>query len=229
MGGASPSNIIGENVSNGPRVMDPDESVNVILQVEEHGYSDLIAKMLMLLQNGFMVKVRTGLSVGQFFSVQLNLAPEYIAHRISTVFLDGKPVDDIDAALLRDNATLALSGAMPGLAGAVMQRGSIYASFRDTISYRDDEKNGISSPREEGMIRLKLFNLVMKDLGPGFLEKGIYLDSVGFIAFLAKQKFPQSCPAALVNGTAVKPGRLIEHPRLNSGAWVRFGIETIAP
>lgn len=208
--------------------MDPKESVRVILQVEEQEYAGLMAKMPVLLQKGFMVKVQTGRSLGHFFRRQLNLTPEYIAHRISTVFLDGKPVDDIDAALLRDRSTLALSGAMPGLVGAVMRRGSFYASFRDTISYRDEGEKGSSGPRrDEGMIRLKLFNLVMKDLGPGFLETGIYLEADSFTGFLANRQdtIPQICRTAQVNGTAVEPGDLMGHPLFKIQPWVRLAIE----
>lgn len=210
--------------------MEPKESAGVILQVEEQGYAGLMAKAPLLLQKGFMVKVQPGLSVGQFFRRQLNLAPDYIAHRISTIFLDGKPVDDIDSALLRDGSTLALSGAMPGLVGAVMRRDSFYASFRDTISYRDEEENRGSGPhRDEGMIRLKLFNLVMKELGPGFLESGIYLETYIFTGFLENQRdtVPRICRTARVSGTPVEPGDLAGHPLLKTQPWVRLTIERI--
>jgi len=43
------------------------------------------------------------------------LDEDYVTQRISTIFLDGKPVDDIDTLLVRDGAVLSLSAAMPGL------------------------------------------------------------------------------------------------------------------
>jgi hypothetical protein len=44
------------------------------------------------------------------------------SRRVSTVCLDGHPVDDLDACLLGDGSRLALSGALPGLAGACLRR-----------------------------------------------------------------------------------------------------------
>ena len=51
--------------------------------------------------------------------------------------LDGKPVDDIGAALVQDGSTLALSAAMPGLVGATLRRGGAYSSFRSAITYHE--------------------------------------------------------------------------------------------
>jgi hypothetical protein len=205
--------------------MNPNQSVDLVLQVEEETYTLLTAKLPVLLQKGFMVTMRPGLSVGKF--LRQHLPPEYIARRISTVFLDGKPVDDIDGAILRDGSTLALSGAMPGLVGAVMRRGGYYSSFRDSITYCKQEETHRTDP-EEGMIRLKLFNLVMKDLGPVFLEIGVYLETELFIGFLEQQrKLIGFCRQALLDRTPVEPARLYEHPMLKSREWVRLGIEKI--
>ena len=110
--------------------------------------------MFYFLQSGFMVNARIGHSIGEFLRQQYELSSDYIAKRISTVLLDGEPVDDIDSAIIRDGSTVALSGAMPGLMGAVMRRGSYYASFRHTITYKE---SGARVKLEQGMICMKLF------------------------------------------------------------------------
>jgi hypothetical protein len=154
-----------------------------------------------------MVRAQVGCSIKKFLYQQQKLSQEYISKRISTIFLDGKPVDDIDSAVIQDGSTLALSGAMPGLVGAVMRRGSFYASFRSSITYKEDDK---ISQQAEGWVRLKLFNMVMKELGLHFLEKGIFLRASDLRHFLVNQweNFPRGCREVLLNGNPVEPDRI---------------------
>ena len=73
--------------------------------------------------------------------------------------------------IVKDGATLALSGAMPGLIGATMRRGGVLASFRSGISY---DPRGNTRSGGNGRITLKLFNLLIDELGPRFLSRGIW-------------------------------------------------------
>ncbi len=115
-----------------------------------------------LLQSGVAVRARTGTSVRAFLVDSLGVDPEYVESEIQTVFLDSHPVDNLDAAHVVDGCTLALSGAMPGLAGATMRRGGYYARMRAGISLdaRPDSVGGADS----GIIRVKLFNRPLGDL-----------------------------------------------------------------
>ena len=72
---------------------------------------------------------------------------------------------------------------MPGLAGAVLRRGGFYASFRRTISL-DDSQSRID--KDNHWIILKLFNMIVKELGPGFLEKGIWVEGENLQKFLTR-------------------------------------------
>lgn len=126
-----------------------------------------------ILQKGFLVEIDTGCSVRELLSAQWKLSKTYVDQRISTLFINGNPVDDIDEAVVEDGATLAMSGAMPGLVGAVMRRGGLLSSFRSGITYSSKAKIGMTRP---GCIRVKLFNMLIKELGPGFLKCGIGVD-----------------------------------------------------
>jgi hypothetical protein len=130
-----------------------------------------------------MIKARVGCSVRRFLREQIGLSPETI-ETIQSIFLDGSPVDDLDSAIIRDGSSLALSAAMPGLVGATMRRGGAYSSFRSTITYREAGTQCVSG---EGFVRMKLFNLLMAELGPGFLKKGIFVRSSDLVDFLAGQ------------------------------------------
>ncbi len=188
--------------------MDNGKIITLSLSVDN--YTDyVVSRMLHILQNGFMVRAQVGCSIKEFLCQQQKLSQEYITKRISTIFLDGKPVDDIDSAVIQDGSTLALSGAMPGLVGAVMRRSSFYASFRSSITYK---KGDNVSQHEEGMVRLKLFNMVMKELGPDFLEKGIFIRTSDLSGFLVNQwdDFPRGCRDVFLNGEPVEPHRLKE-------------------
>jgi hypothetical protein len=147
-----------------------------------------------LLQKGFALDVSLGRTIRSLLRDELGLHEEYIETRIQTVFLDGKPVDDIDTALVRDGATLALAPAMPGLMGAMLRRGGHLAVMRSGITHRDEAgAQGIG----EGRIVVKLFGMALKELGPQFLARGIGVDA-GDLAKVIRG-MPEDCREGLGN------------------------------
>ena len=101
-------------------------------------------------------------------------------------------MDDIDTALVRDGATLALAPAMPGLMGAMLRRGGYYAPMRSGITHRGD-----AAPRGigEGRITVKLFGMALRELGPKLLERGIEVDA-GDLAQIVRE-LPEDCREGL--------------------------------
>lgn len=132
--------------------------------------ADLMPGLLLLFQYGVDFEARTGCSLGWFLCHQMKLDSDYVAQHIQTVFLDGRPVDDLEASSVKDGSILALSSAMPGLAGATMRRGGYYSSLRSSISHHEEPE--ILTPKD-ALIKVKLFNLVALQLGPTLLKKGI--------------------------------------------------------
>lgn len=128
--------------------------------------------LLPLLQYGVEINVDAGLTVATLLTGFYGIDPRYVERFISTIFLDGKPVDDPAAALLREGAVLALSGAMPGLVGAVLRSGSILGSFRHSITHHDSGGENVAG---KVTLTVKLFNRVMREAGAAFLSKGILL------------------------------------------------------
>lgn len=152
-----------------------------------------------LLQKGFRVEGNVGCSVRALLCEQHGVAPEYLEKRIQTIFLDGKPVDNVDTAIVEEGATLSLSAALPGLVGAVMRRGGYYAPMRDQISYRGE----FTSPKiKPGKVYMKLFNLPLIELGPMFLKRGILVSGNTLHEVLAAHAddFRKGCRSVLVNG-----------------------------
>jgi hypothetical protein len=104
---------------------------------------------------------------------QIGLTEDYLENRVQTVFLDGHPVDDVNRATVGEGATVALSAAMPGLAGAVLRKGGVLATLRKNITHRND-----ASAREtcEGRVTVKLFNMTTREVGPLLLARGIWME-----------------------------------------------------
>ncbi len=176
-----------------------------------------------ILQGGFRIATRAGISVRELLCEQLQIDSAYVEERLSTVFLDGKPVDDMQAATLEDGSTLALSAAMPGLVGATMRRGGHYAALRRSIAY---QRGGEQRPHEAGMITLKLFNLVADQLGPQFLARGVLLEGRTLAKYLKSREavFWKACRAALLNGSELNPTDLKDGRCLEKADLMKFKV-----
>ena len=130
---------------------------------------EIAPRFFSLFQKGVFIRGKIGSSVFSFLTNECGISRDYIEERIQTLFLDGKVVDDLHASKIMDGSVLTLSAAMPGLLGATLRKGGYYAVFRRHISA--DEKGG-TPLAGEATVRLKLFNLVLKELGPGLLREG---------------------------------------------------------
>lgn len=145
---------------------------------------DLIPRFYQFLGQGFRLKVRVGCSIKELLCKQLGISEDYLENRIQTLFLDGKPVDNVNTAIIREKASLALSAAMPGLVGATLRKGGSFTPMRSQISHRTGME---SFSGKKGMVVLKLFNLIAEELGPIFLKQGIWIHVKDFQEFLSRQ------------------------------------------
>lgn len=126
-----------------------------------------------LLEKGVILPANTGCTLREFLCGQLGITDDYLNQRVQTLFLDARPVDDVDTTMVRDGAILALSAAMPGLLGATMRKGGRYAAFRKDISQHADAC-GICET--SGRVTVKLFNMVAREVGSRLLEAGVEVD-----------------------------------------------------
>jgi hypothetical protein len=155
----------------------------------------LIARFFLLLQQGVAIRRRVGCSIDAFLRQELGAAPDTI-EKIQSIMLDGRPVDDIGSSLIHDGSVLALSAAMPGLVGATMRRGGAYSAFRSAITYHE---TGNACMPGEGWVSIKIFNLLMAELGPGLLRKGIFVNASALTEYLnsRSREFRQGCSITL--------------------------------
>jgi hypothetical protein len=135
------------------------------------------------LQRGVAVPARVPCSVADFLVRQLGVDPGYVEQRISSMFLDGQVIDDPQTAMLSDGSLLALSAALPGLVGATLRKGGFYAAMRSDITLAPGAAPAGASALA-GVVRLKLFNLVLEELTAVVLGHGILLPHAEAVAFL---------------------------------------------
>lgn len=134
-----------------------------------------LARFTGLLQRGVALRLARPCSVLAFLVEHLGLTPEYVAQRITTVFLDGQVVDVLERARLREGSRLALSAAMPGLVGATLRRSGAYAAMRAEITRAAEDD--VDAPKDATLVvHVKLFNLLIQEMGPALLERGVLLE-----------------------------------------------------
>jgi hypothetical protein len=137
-----------------------------------------------LLQSGIGVEVELGCSIQQLLTEQFGIASDYVSGRITTIFLNSKAIDKASTAIIPEGGVLALSGAMPGLVGATMRSGGYYAAMRGAMTYQNEGEVVVG---QRGVITIKLFNLLLPELGPRLLLRGFLLRADRWREFLAEQ------------------------------------------
>ena len=162
-----------------------------------------------LLENGFIIKGKVGCSVKDFLCNRMFIEQDYLDKRIQTIFLNGKPVDDVNSAIVTDGSTISLSAAMPGLAGAMMRRGGALATMRSGISYTPVETGSGSS---EGKVTIKFFNLISRELGPEFLNRGVIIDGKTLAGFIGSNRkiIEASLFSAETDGVKIETEKLFD-------------------
>ncbi len=186
--------------------------------------ADLFHYFVPFLQQGVFVKAKDGGSIKSFLCETLALSPTYAEQRIQTVFIDGKVVDDWDRTTVNSGSTLALSAAAPGLAGAILRRQGPLSTMRRPITYGPEKRPAGSG---EGIIGLKLFNLLVGELGPPILEKGILLPGKDLEFFFRElpDDFWAKCREARVDGKAVDCESLREIGEFSRAPFLRLTVK----
>lgn len=161
-----------------------------------------------ILREGVGIGLRPGISLRQTMIQDLGFCPTCVEERVQTVFLDGSPVDDIDADHAVAGCTLALAGALPGVAGIAMRRGSPVGVFREGIAH------GIAHEDEAAStallpVTLKLFNTVAIECLAAVLEQGVELRAGRLAELLAADPDALATASFTLNGQDVDRAALV--------------------
>jgi hypothetical protein len=155
-----------------------------------------------LFSRGVRVSACLECSLKELLCRQIGLAEDYLENRVQTVFLNGHPVDDVDRTTVGEGAIVALSAAMPGLAGAVLRKGGVLATLRKNITYHND-----ASAREtcEGRVVVKLFNMTTREAGPLLLARGIWMEGAELRELLdrCEDLLGKGCRRAMIDNSPI--------------------------
>lgn len=169
-------------------------SVKVRLTWQPEG----IASFCPLLSRGVMLPGRPGATVGSVLSGQLQMSEESLCQRTRAIFLDGKTVAQPDAARLKTGSTLALS--------AVLTEPFLLRAFGDTgtrVIRPYDRRESLTDPAYsmKHFFYLKLFNLMLDELGPRILNSGVGIEARNFEKFLAEkpERFWEGLETAMID------------------------------
>ena len=175
--------------------MENDDFKNIYISVNK----DMASMFFYFLERGVKKEIQVGCDIKTMLSGQFNMSAEYIDNRIKTIFLDGRPVDDVNSTIVNDGSTLALSAAMPGLAGATFRRSENITPPESTIITKKEIKK---QKHPKGIIIIKFFNLILRELGPAFLKSGILVSKDELLDFLFRQpkKFQKACKSVKIDG-----------------------------
>lgn len=176
----------------------------------------------MALHAGFCFRIPGGLTVRELLVRDLGMDPDYVENRVRTVFLGGRPVDDIDSAHVGHGAQMTLSTMLPGVAGITMGRDNLIATYRTDITYHE------TAPGQGGgqaVIQVKLLNFLAPETGHLFLPRGIGLDGAGWARVAQAPGLWADTRAARLDGQPVDPAALTPPP----DGMVRYVVMPCAP
>jgi len=184
--------------------MIPEHTTSVTLTLNTT--RDAAGKAASLLQRGFVLPAGRPVTITELLTELPGFTEEYIRDRVQTIFVNGIAEDNTDRELVPGD-TLALSAAMPGLAGAIFRRGGQHASLRTRPAPPNHTKTG-----QSGSITLKLFNMIATETGPQLLREGILIRGRILARFLDRQseRILPIIARAEVEGTRVKAGELVD-------------------
>ncbi|MBU0946566.1 MAG: hypothetical protein KJ804_18950 [Proteobacteria bacterium] len=140
-----------------------------------------ISRYTTLLQAGIIEERQSPCTYRAFFSSLPGVNSQYIVDRIETIFHNGLPVDDIETDIEGSAPVIAISGAMPGLAGAIFRKNSFHAALRTAESHASSDS---LEKAEKKIITLKLFNVIASEKGGNFLNNGCFMKSDSVLKFI---------------------------------------------
>ena len=160
-----------------------------------------------LLQAGIhFTNIRNGETIGAFLNKLPGFNMNYIRDRVQTIFLNGTAIDDLETPLAGAQPVLAISSAMPGLAGSIFRKNSLHATLRSSA-----KKNALKTDMPgTTTVTLKLFNVIARERGAELLHGGCTIKVKDLVKFLqARPPLLSSMTEVFLNGEMLRPGDII--------------------
>ena len=162
-------------------------------------------KFASLLQQGFYQPIAGPVAILDFLVALPGFSREYIESEVQTIFHNGVATDSL-GSLLYAGDTLALSAAMPGLAGAIFRREGMHASLRCTVEETHDPDRN-----RAGFVMVKLYNSIGSDRVVDLMLRGVRIAAKGFLGFIERRGDLFRDPLRILHeDRAISTDRLLE-------------------
>jgi hypothetical protein len=135
-----------------------------------------------LLQRGFLLPLKAPCPVMDLLLTLPGFDRPYIEKNAQTVFINNSAADSLEQSL-HPGDRLAISGPMPGLAGAIFRRSGRLGSLRARTPKRADPDRAT-----DDCILLKLFNTHIQEKGDLLLAQGVLVNTTVLETFLTNQQ-----------------------------------------
>ena len=167
-----------------------------------------------LLQHGILYPVEQPVALGDFLLSLPGFSQEYLEQCVQTIFINGAAADSFDA-VLAPGSIVALSAAMPGLAGAIFRRQGLHSSLRSQVA-----STRAVAAEGPGFIKVKFFNHIAIDRACDVLSRGALVEGRAWHDFAARRADIFQAPATLIlNQEAIEYKRLLQevdkYPMIN--------------
>lgn len=192
---------------------------NLVIDIENSEKSHATWRYLM--QSPSEVTADIGDTMLHFLTNRLEFDEDYIDSQIKTIFIDGKPVDDLTTAKIPENARIALGAVAPGVAGMTMCRNSPISSMRSGITFHNEQTD---QQITEGSVTLLLFNAVMEDKGLQVLQKGIAIPASKLESAITQTA--EEIRSASLNDEKITSEELLEWVRKNPQSQVQLRVNS---
>ena len=149
-----------------------------MLRVGRHNAEKL--NVSMMLQRGVYIEKPGTVTVSGFVCGLLGITLEIFMKDIKTLMLNNDVVDRPESTLLNSGDTLMLSGAMPGLVGAMLRSDSPLKSMRDSIT-AGDSKNANSAVDQ--LVNIKVFNTALAKYKEKIVDYGFLVKAADYAYF----------------------------------------------
>jgi hypothetical protein len=187
------------------------QSLSVVLHCQELG------PLSRLLREGVIVPITADQSVHRWLTEDICLSENYVEERISTVFLNRRPVADLKASSIQCRDSLALTSSSPRTASGLLR-----AVRLPWFSWRHHHR-GMERRKEGGlaMVTVRVLDSLTDELGPPLLARGALVRGGRLAAVLprADNHFWQECVSLRLNRLRIDPETLLgtlrtesEHP-----------------
>lgn len=169
--------------------------------------SAFVQRLVTVLQSGFFCSSVQGKTLLTFLSSLPGFTEDYIENRLQTIFLNGDSVDDMNLTFSEEFVVLALSAAMPGLAGSLFRKGSPLTVLRKTAVQKQ-----LKSSESPVVVQVKLFNVIAVEIGGTLLADGAVLDCDDLLSFLRlRPTLVNAMGNITVDNEPITPQELLNH------------------